>query len=489
MPGINDTTYPFDPTGTQSSNKITGEQHIITPVNYKDYSFIVPNLAPFFANSLVMTFVDTDNNTVTLAEGVDYYLSHWFISASRACAKPIYGSISILNRTLTGVLTITYQTLGGDWTLDETQIANILADNLHNPRITSWDSVSEMPYNFPVVDHPWDLVDLVGMSEVVTSIDGIRDALLATGGDDGSGLQAHILNYNNPHHVTADQVNAYSKPDADFIFLRQDGTAANALKFNGMDLAALETEIMGGTAFNSSHLEGKSLAEIEADLGGGSGNATTFDNRTFEQATAEILTGTAANATRFNGKTEQEILDEVEAASGGSLTGLQRVFPEYVSSTEGATESWTLLNVFTTGEPAPGSMKEDIRVLVNAASLMADDHDSLYLVTVSTRGDTFLLEVDAIRQGSTACDFCVSFDSESGLQQLWIKTSNIRPPIRITTLGGGSINAIADEDAVVDVEPNTPTYVLADNNQYFIRSAEFQDLVTTMTDTFNSLNS
>src|SRR5690606_976424 len=117
------TTYPFDPTGTQSSNRITGEQHIITPVNYKDYSFIVPRLAPFFQTSLQITFRDQDDNTVALVEGVDWYLSHWFISASRACSKPIYGSISFLNRNLNGVITLSYNTLGGDWNIDEALIA------------------------------------------------------------------------------------------------------------------------------------------------------------------------------------------------------------------------------------------------------------------------------------------------------------------------------------------------------------------------------
>lgn len=197
------TNYPFDPTGSLVSNKITGEQHIITPANHKDYNFIVPKLAPFFANSLAITFRDQNNVTVNLVEGIDWYLSHWFISASRACSAPIYGSISLLNRELSGVITISYQTLGGDWNINESLIAQILADRLHNPRTTSWDSVSEMPYAFPVIDHEWDLVDMVGMSGVVEKLQSISNALLATG---EAGVGNHILDTNNPHNVTAAQV-------------------------------------------------------------------------------------------------------------------------------------------------------------------------------------------------------------------------------------------------------------------------------------------
>jgi hypothetical protein len=196
-------TYPFDPTGSNPLNRITNEQHVITSTNFRDYHFFIPKLAPFFAETFSMTFLNTDGSVRNMVEGRDYYLSHHFISASRACARPVYGSITFLDTDTAGVARITYQTVGGDWTLDEQTIAEILANNLNNPRTSSWEQIVEMPVMFPVIDHQWNLVDMVGASDLVESMDNVRDALLQT--SDG-GLPQHIADKNNPHEVSKAQV-------------------------------------------------------------------------------------------------------------------------------------------------------------------------------------------------------------------------------------------------------------------------------------------
>ena len=54
------TTYPFDPTGKLASNKITNEQQIITSNNWRDYHFIVPKFAPYFADTIKVKFNDSN---------------------------------------------------------------------------------------------------------------------------------------------------------------------------------------------------------------------------------------------------------------------------------------------------------------------------------------------------------------------------------------------------------------------------------------------
>jgi hypothetical protein len=175
--------YPFDPTGRLLSNKISGEQQILTAANYRDYNFIVPAFAPFFQHDLVVSFRDINNNVRLLIDGIDFYCTHNFIAASRACADPIFGSISMLDLQLNGVVTIQYQTLGGIWTQDETKIAELAADRLNNPRVTAWDMVAEMPTAFPPIDHEWDLVDMVGMTDVRDKIEDIGLAIAARPND------------------------------------------------------------------------------------------------------------------------------------------------------------------------------------------------------------------------------------------------------------------------------------------------------------------
>jgi hypothetical protein len=169
--------YQFDPTGTLLANRITGEQHIITAVSDRNYHFIVPTFAPFFTEGCTVSYRDVDNNVRYLVEGIDFLFCFQFIAASRSCAKPIYGGISFLNLQLAGVVTLVYQTVGGEWTLDPVQINQILSDMTRNPRFTSWEQVAQVPTLFPVVDHEWNLTDLVGMSEVVQSVDDIALAI------------------------------------------------------------------------------------------------------------------------------------------------------------------------------------------------------------------------------------------------------------------------------------------------------------------------
>lgn len=173
------TPYQFDPTGTLLANKITGEQHIITAVAGRNYHFIVPTYAPFFSESCTIAYRDIDNNIRYLVEGIDFLFCFQFIAASRSCAKPIYGGISFLNLELAGVVTLVYQTVGGEWTLDPVKINEILSDTLRNPRVTSWEHVANVPTLFPVVDHEWNLTDLVGMSDVVNKVDEVAQAIAA----------------------------------------------------------------------------------------------------------------------------------------------------------------------------------------------------------------------------------------------------------------------------------------------------------------------
>lgn len=194
--------YPFDPTGTATSNRIINERHTINPPDYTDFYFVVPLAGPFFKENLVVRHWPSGRE---LIEGVDFVLGYQFLSASRATAKPVYGAISIYDRELTGVLEVTYNTLGGQWTINEVTAAEMLSNATNNPRITTWEQVVEQPATFPVIDHEWDLVDLVGASEVVDALAAIQQAI-ADGGSGTNVVTQHINDENNPHNVTKAQV-------------------------------------------------------------------------------------------------------------------------------------------------------------------------------------------------------------------------------------------------------------------------------------------
>jgi len=202
---ITSPAYPVDYSGRNAANLITNEQQVLTGVTGHDYYFIIPRYAPYFESSLTISFKALSGEVRVLKSGIDYYPTHYFLGASRACASQIYSSITFLNQALVGTVTMSYQTLGGEWVEDTGTIAEVLADRVRNPRITTWEQVVDLPGLFPVVDHAWNLVDMVGMSAVVDALGRVSDAIANA----ASALAVqHLNDISNPHKVTAEQVGA-----------------------------------------------------------------------------------------------------------------------------------------------------------------------------------------------------------------------------------------------------------------------------------------
>lgn len=195
------TAYPFDPTGQAATNLVTGERQILTPPNWGQFYFILPLATPFFANDKFQAVLQPSGKI--LQEGVDFVYCYRFYDATVQCAAPVYGGLYFMDMTLSGVIELKYQTLGGDWTLDSTQIATVLANQLLQPIVTTWEEVVNLPYQFPPVAHQWDIIDMVGASDVVNVLNQMVTALQSTS---NSALAAHLADFNNPHRVTAAQV-------------------------------------------------------------------------------------------------------------------------------------------------------------------------------------------------------------------------------------------------------------------------------------------
>lgn len=163
-------TYPFDPTGQAPANLIVGEQHAVQEANYRDYYYIVPTYAPFFASDVSISLTATDGSTRQLMEGEDYYFAIPFIGATRSIGTPLYGAISFNNAILSGSISLRYHTLGGDFTTDPNAILQNLALLAYNPRTALWDIVTNKPAVFPPINHPQDIDTIFGAEAVINAI-------------------------------------------------------------------------------------------------------------------------------------------------------------------------------------------------------------------------------------------------------------------------------------------------------------------------------
>lgn len=194
--------YKLDVTGNLPANKIIGEVHTVTKENEKDYNFIIPRYAPFHANSL-RVFLKEGTSKTSLKEGTDWNPSLHFTGASLSIGRPVYGAISFNRPDFEGEVEIEYQTLGGQYTLDEAGIAEVLANIIYNPRGITWEKIVNLPTTFSPTDHLWNFEDMVGMREIKEALLKIEEAIL---NKDFSKWENHITNYNNPHKVSKTQV-------------------------------------------------------------------------------------------------------------------------------------------------------------------------------------------------------------------------------------------------------------------------------------------
>lgn len=201
--------YPFDPTGTKTTNRVVGELQPLTGIGDRDFYTIVPAAAPFYADTFKMKVKTLQGQIVPLNEGVDFYFTHEFIGATRATAKAVYASVTFLNAALRGTLIIDpYQCVGGDWSVDSNTIAKVLADRVNNPRTIAWEQVAGYPTIFPPVPHEWNLMDMVGQSEMVAALNRVVDAILVRAAD---AVNAHINDMSGKAHgITPGSIGAVS---------------------------------------------------------------------------------------------------------------------------------------------------------------------------------------------------------------------------------------------------------------------------------------
>lgn len=200
----------FDPTGVSPDNKISISFSITPPASPGSFYFTIPGRSPYFTKDLVVNYTSRDGlEQRELIFGQDFLWTHKFIEASKATLKDVWAGISFINRTLDGVVEMSPQWLGGeDWIVDESKVAQIILQTISNPRTTTWDEVATPPRKFPVISHEWDVVNMVGMQEVVAAIISIGQLLADRNADEsGNGVGGtHILNLENPHQTTKEHV-------------------------------------------------------------------------------------------------------------------------------------------------------------------------------------------------------------------------------------------------------------------------------------------
>lgn len=488
----NTLSYAFDPYGNSPANKIVNEYHIITPDNSRKFNLLIPLKAPFFATSFQATLT-SGATPLPLVEGVHFQFAFEHMAASRKCSKPIYGAIIFVDESLSGTIRIDqYQTLGGVWTLDEAGIAEIMANTLYNPRVTTWEKINGLPYEFPTIDHEHNVEDL-GMSSVVAKLDEIKAVL---NGDPSGGtlptlaelgldlvpnlpladdptataavsraalmspmgvrlaITALVLNdfnafkalRNNPNQVTAAQTGAYTQAQVNSLlagYLETDGKAADSLLFDGYTRAQIAAQVLTGTAANS----------------------TLFSGLTVEQLQALILMGTAANATHFAGLTLEELLAQIElGAASTDIFAPQVVVPASANAGVGL----DYVQIADCMSIVDGVM-QDGYLVVSGGVWEDGKRTPLWLLRYSNRlgagnGD-YLIEACDLTNSGIPANFglridIISIPAEPKVQ-IWMRGPRPLGDITVTSLNRDTIIPITSAEAQITAPDQITWYTVA----------------------------
>lgn len=214
--------YPLDLTGRNPDNLVVGERH--GPCGPGNRVFVL-NYGPFYTKRLVLRNASTQ---AELIPNVDYKAIQTFIEPTLKTGQLICSIIQIQPTAYNIEIDVDYQVLGGDYSLSTTALETLIADIQGDDRPVRWGEIIGKPEAYPPTPHIHDINDVFGWQYLCASLEAVRQAILigdpsadedfyayvdqkfatamAATQDVSDDLNAHLIDYNNPHHVTKDQL-------------------------------------------------------------------------------------------------------------------------------------------------------------------------------------------------------------------------------------------------------------------------------------------
>lgn len=164
--------YPLDPTGVNPDNRVNGEVHSLSTNHIRA---IAPQFGPVYAESLIV-YDDTTNRL--LVRGEDYQCVELLQEATAKFGKEIIALILILDETVSSVVRISYQVLGGLYQNDSSAVINMWETYLLDNRTVDWVNVLNKPLQYPPTLHNHLLQDIWGFEPVVVALERIRNSIV-----------------------------------------------------------------------------------------------------------------------------------------------------------------------------------------------------------------------------------------------------------------------------------------------------------------------
>jgi hypothetical protein len=273
--------YPLDLTGTSRNNFITGENQSIGTSTVRA---IAPNAGAFYGSSMQI-FDRASNLTLT---DTQYEFQFLHSDLTTKSGQEVWGVLLITDPTVSSNISLSYQAVGGPNAVPFTTLAQEVAALQLDSRSVSLSNITGLPDTFTPVPHMHWVGDTYDWDYVVNALEMCLNAmtlaeaatydttLVYIDQQKGLGSQnianlaaqlaAHIANYQNPHQVTLEQIDAYSAAQVNALIATE---AANRSAADTVVNNAIQTH---ATCYDNPHVDtaddigGYSTSETDANL-------------------------------------------------------------------------------------------------------------------------------------------------------------------------------------------------------------------------------
>lgn len=166
------TFLPLDLSGRVATNLFTNESHALIQVAGKTNRVFVCNHGAFYAASVVLR----DATNRALVKGVDYKATYHYGHLSELSGKDIQGLVIITNPAVVSPVRITYQAVGGPFSISVAELKAFLDGLVENLDSFSFEDLIGKPTAYTPKAHTHEYWQLYGMESTVIEIDRIADA-------------------------------------------------------------------------------------------------------------------------------------------------------------------------------------------------------------------------------------------------------------------------------------------------------------------------
>ena len=172
--------YPEDLTGVNPDNRILNEIHSISPyTSSKPRRILIPNFRPFFTDTTYLKLYDLGSSTplIPLVKDVDYKCVELSEEASIQSGKEVCHSIIIENINVSEQVALSYQTIGGLYTNDTSNLVSLLNTGLNDTRPVPWNNLLGKPFEYEPLPHGHHLRDVVGYAPLIVALERLQTAI------------------------------------------------------------------------------------------------------------------------------------------------------------------------------------------------------------------------------------------------------------------------------------------------------------------------